>query len=170
MKKILVTFATRTGSTADVAETIGQTLSADGAVVDVKAVKSVTELKVYDAVVVGSAIRMGQWLPEAVEFVKKNQALLSKIPTAFFTVHLLNRDDSEASRLARQAYTAPVRQILAPQAQVFFDGKMDYARLSFIDRTIAKTVAKSTNSGEGDYRNWDVIRRWARELEPTLLK
>ncbi len=82
---------------------------------------------------------------------------------------MLNRGDDETSRQARQAYTAPVRQILTPQAEVFFAGKTDYARLCFLDRTIARAVAKSTNSGEGDCRNWDAIRAWAQSLLPILI-
>lgn len=168
MKTILVTYATRAGSTVEVADAIGQTLSASGATVDVKPIKGVTSPGGYDAVVIGSAIRMGSWLPEAVDYIKKNQTVLNRMPTAFFTVHVLNRDDSEASRQARLAYTAAVRALVTPKAETFFAGKMDYAKLSFLDRMIAQAVAKSTNSAEGDYRDWVGIRNWAGGLEHTL--
>jgi menaquinone-dependent protoporphyrinogen oxidase len=168
MKKILVAYATRAGSTVQVADAIAQSLTASGASVDVKPVKNVTAVDGYAAVVIGSAIRMGNWLPEAVEFAKKNQAALNRMPTAFFTVHMLNRDDSETSRQASLAYTAAARAIVTPRAEAFFAGKMDYAKLSFLDRLIAQTVAKSTHSGEGDYRDWDGIRGWAGEMSKTL--
>ncbi len=168
MSRILVTYATRAGSTAAVAEKIGEALSANGATVDVRAIKSVREANGYDAVVIGSAIRMGSWLPEAVEFVKKNQAQLRQIPTAFFACHRLNTGDDTTSRQAREAYTAPVRQILTPQAEVFFNGEMNYAKLNLLDRTLAKAVAKSTNSAEGDYRDWEAIRNWAQTILPIL--
>ena len=164
MNKILVTYATRAGSTVDVAKTIGETLNATGASVDVRPVKGVTTLQGYDAVVVGSAVRMGHWLPEAVDFVTKNQAQLGRLPTAFFTVHLLNCDDDAKSRAAREAYTAPVRQILQPKNEIFFAGKMDFSKLSFFDGAIAKMVGGS----ERDLRNWDAIRGWAQGL-PALL-
>ena len=164
MKKILVTFATRAGSTVEVAAKIGEALSARGATVDVRSIKNVRDVNGYDAVVIGSAIRMGSWLPEAVEFVKQNQARLSQLPTAIFTVHLLNRDDSAESRKARQAYTAPVRQIVTPQVEMFFAGKMDYAKLSWLDRTISQMM----KSSEQDLRNWEAIRAWAQDLSTTL--
>ncbi len=164
MNKILVTYATRAGSTVDVAKTIGETLNATGASVDVRPVKNVTTLQGYDAVVLGSAIRMGHWLPEAVDFVTSNQAQLSQRPTVLFTVHLLNIDDDDKSRAAREAYTAPVRQLVAPRGEVFFAGKMDFSKLSFLDGTIAKMVGGS----ERDLRNWDAIRGWAQGL-PALL-
>lgn len=71
-KCILVNYATRAGSTAEIAAAIAETLSARGYAVDVKLVKEKPVLDGYIAVVPGSAIRMGNWLPEAVDVVKAN--------------------------------------------------------------------------------------------------
>jgi menaquinone-dependent protoporphyrinogen oxidase len=166
--RILVAYATRAGSTVEVAAAIGEALSGRGFLVDVKPVKEKPSVEGCQAVVIGSAIRMGSWLPEAVNFVKNNQAQLCRIPTALFTVHMLNRGEDEASCQARQAYTAAVRQVLTPVDEVFFNGKMDYSRLSFLDRTIAKAVEKQTDSRAGDFRDWEKIRAWAQGLYPML--
>jgi menaquinone-dependent protoporphyrinogen oxidase len=168
MKRILVSYATRAGSTVGAAETIAESLGAAGHQVDIRPVKDVSDMNNYDALVIGSAVHMGNWLPEAVDFVKKNRSRLSQVPTAFFTVHMLNLGDSEASRQARLKYTAPVRALVTPKAEVFFAGKMDYAKLSFFDRMIALLVAKLTGSKEGDYRDWAAIRSWAVSLPQTL--
>ena len=103
-KRILITYATKAGSTVDIAVAIGQTLYARGFLVDVKPVKENPVLKGYQAVLMGSAIRMGSWLPEAVDFVKTNQQALNKMPVALFTVHMLNTGEDDASRTARLAY------------------------------------------------------------------
>lgn len=66
----------------------------------------------------------------------------------------------------RQAYTEPVRQILTPNAEIFFAGKMDLARLSLVDRLIAKMV----NAKDEDLRDWNKIRAWGEALEPVLRK
>ncbi len=162
-KKILITYATKAGSTVEIAAFIGESLSKRGFAVDVKPVSENPALDGYQAVLMGSAIRMGSWLPEAVDFVRKNQTTLNQIPTSIFTVHMLNYRDDETSRAARQAYTAPVRELLPSVDEVFFKGKLDPKTLSFFDRLIAKAVETPDNP-PGDFRDWDKIRNWAQAV------
>ncbi len=77
MKKVLVAYATAAGSTGGVAEMIGKTLAETGIAVDVCPVQSATHLEDYAAVVLGSAIHGGKWLPEAVTFLQANQSRLN---------------------------------------------------------------------------------------------
>ncbi len=163
-KKILVAYATRAGSTAEIAQAIGQTLAAQGAAVDILPLSQVTNLPGYDAVVLGSAIRFGQWLPEAVKFIQQNQAVLSQKSVAFFAVHLMNQGDNEASRTARLAYLDPVRKLITPRAEAFFPGVGDMSKVSFIERMIGRMV----KSPEGDFRDWPAIRAWAESLQTAL--
>jgi len=156
-KPVLVAYATRAGSTADIAAAIGDTLAARSFRVEVKPVKSQPAFDGYAAVILGSPIRMGNWLPEMVKFIEANQTTLVALPTALFTVHMLNTGEDETSRAAREAYAAPVRALLPNVSEVFFTGKMDFARLSFLDRFISRMV----KAVEADHRDWDAIRRWA---------
>ena len=84
--RILVTYASRTGTTAGVAEAIGKTLAESGATVDVRAMTDMKDLTPYDAVVAGSAIQGKQWLPEAMQFMQTHQATLRQKPFAAFLV------------------------------------------------------------------------------------
>ena len=154
MNKILVTYATRAGSTFEVAVLVAEALRTAGATVDVKYVRAVHELKGYDAVVIGSAIRMGQWLPEAVELVKANRETLSRIPTAYFLVSGFLREDSPEMRQRALTYLDPVRTILEPVSIGLFAGKMDFSKMDWIDRSIAEAVSSS----QRDWRNWGAIR------------
>ena len=163
--KLLVAYATKSGTTSEVAQAIGKSLCDKGAAADVRPVKSVASLDGYRAVIVGSAIRMGGWLPEAIEFVKKNQTQLSQMPIAFFTVHLLHLDDSEESRQTRQTYTAPARQIVTPQVEAFFAGRLEYAKLSLFENLISKAM----KAQEQDLRDWNRIRMWAEGVYPALV-
>lgn len=156
-KPVLVTYATRAGSTAEIANAIGETLAARGFRVEVKPVKSQPALDGYAAVILGSAIRMGNWLPEMVKFIQTNQSVLAAMPTALFTVHMLNTGEDADSRAAREAYIASVRALLPDAENVYFEGAMDFSRLSLLDRFISRMV----KAVEADRRDWDAIRRWA---------
>lgn len=158
--KILVAYATRAGSTKEVAEVVGEVLTSRGYTVDVQPVKQAADLSGYAAVVIGSAVRFGQWVPEAVKFVEHNQNRLNQIPTALFTVHILNTADDESSRSERDTYLTPVRKLIHPAAEAFFAGVGDLEKVSFIERFIGKMV----KSPEGDYRDWAAIRSWAEEI------
>ncbi len=162
--RVLVTYATRCGSTGEIAEEIGKALASRGLAVDVLPLASVAGLEKYAAVVVGSAVRFGRWLPEATEFLRTRQAALAQVPTAIFTSHLFAIDDSEESRQHREAYTAPLQGLIAPRATAFFAGKMDFSRLSFIERLMSRAV----KAPEVDRRDWAAIGKWAGELTEAL--
>jgi menaquinone-dependent protoporphyrinogen oxidase len=158
--RILVTYATRAGSTAEIAAAIGKSLSERGFTVDVKPVKDKPSLNGYQAVIMGSAIRMGNWLPEALDFVNANQSTLKALPVALYTVHMLNTGDDETSRNARLAYLNNVRSLLNSAEEVYFTGKMDFSRLSFLDRFIANMV----KAVESDQRDWEKIKQWSNTI------
>lgn len=161
-QRILITYATRAGSTAEIAAAIGETLAARGFSVDVKPVKTNPKLTDYDAVILGSAVRIGNWLPEMVDFVKQNQTALGNRPVALFTVHMLNLGPDETSQAARRAYLNSVRPLLTPVDEAFFAGKIDLDTLSFVDRLMVKMVgAAQKNSPLGDLRNWSEIQAWS---------
>ena len=164
-QKILVAYATKAGSTGEVAEAIGKALCAGGSAVDVKPVKEVDDIDSYRAVVVGSAIRVGRWLPEAIRFVEANAGTLATMPVAYFQLSGFLQDDTPEKRQEAAAYLAPVRALVEPVSEGLFAGKIEYSTLSFFDRTIAKLVG----SAEGDWRDWEAIRTWATALRPTLL-
>src|SRR5512137_2127310 len=85
-EKILVTYATRAGSTAGVAEAIGSRLAEAGGEVEVLPMQEVKDLSTYRAVVLGSAIQDRQWLPEAMDFVRQRKDELARLPVAAFLV------------------------------------------------------------------------------------
>jgi menaquinone-dependent protoporphyrinogen oxidase len=156
-KRILITFSTRAGSTAGVVDAIGAELKLRGWDVDIQQVTAKPIVDRYDAVILGSAVRMGSWLPEMVEFIKTNQAVLQSRPVALFTVHMLNIGADETSHKARCAYLNSVRPLVNPVDEVFFAGKIDLDNLSFVDRLMVKMV----KSPIGDFRDWGSIHAWS---------
>jgi menaquinone-dependent protoporphyrinogen oxidase len=117
--KILVTYASRAGSTAEVAQAIGQTLTEGGAQVDVISMTDVKDLSAYRAVVAGSAIRDRKWLPEAMQFMRTHRAELAQKPVAEFTVCItLAMKNGEQYRSGVREWVAPVRALLIPLVKV----------------------------------------------------
>jgi menaquinone-dependent protoporphyrinogen oxidase len=165
--KLLIAYGSRCGSTGGVAEAIGQVLCEAGVAVDVRLVKNGNDLSPYQAVIVGSAIRMGKWLPEVVEFVKTHQDTLSRVPVAYFTVCLTMKDDTVENRRKALAYLDPVRKQFPQVKPVdigLFAGAVDYRKLSFAYSLILKVMG----APEGDFRNWEAIRTWGAGRRPAL--
>ena len=77
MKKVLVVYASRHGSTRGIAQRIEEVLRTEGLEVDIAPADHASGVGAADAVVVGSAVYMGSWLKEAVEFVKRNEVRLA---------------------------------------------------------------------------------------------
>lgn len=153
---ILVAYASRCGSTAEIAEALGRDLQSRGYRPEIVPVAKVSDVSAYQAVLLGSAVRAGNWLPEATGFVRQHRREIQNAPNAFFTVHMRNLGDDEKSRNGRLAYLNPVRELVRPDIEVFFAGRMDFNRLSFGERLLCRVMgAKSC-----DLRNWPAIHAW----------
>jgi len=166
-KRVLISYASRCGSTGGVAEAIGQVLCEMGASTDIRLVRNVNDLSAYHAVIVGSAIRRGKWLPEAMGFVKDNQDILGRLPIAYFVVCLTMKDNTAENRSTVMAYLDPVRKEapkIQPVAVGLFPGALDFGKLSFVE----KTVLKAKGASEGDYRDWPSVKAWASTVGPML--
>lgn len=163
--KILVTYASRNGSTAGVAEAIGRTLTESGAEVDVRPMKEVTDLTPYSAVVAGSAIQRGQWLPEAMTFMHAHRAALSRKPFAAFMVCMTMSIQNEYYRTGVQDWLEPVRRLVRPVSEGFFAGALDISQVpSLADRIKFRISIALGVWTEGDHRDWKAIRAWAQAL------
>jgi menaquinone-dependent protoporphyrinogen IX oxidase len=194
MKKNLVAYATNGGSTAEVAQAVGEELGRDGDQVEVRLIKDVATVENYDAVVVGAAMIMG-WHLSAVNFVKKHQQVLSRLKTAYFFTAMrltqvehqnfgeisifvdpqLAKPPQNTNRLSFKERYATVDSYLPtalkaaplvkPVSVGFFGGKLDLFRLSWWQRLFVLIVIQAQ---PGDYRNWSYIREWASKLGTIL--
>ncbi len=162
--QILIAHATKAGSTGEVAEAIAEELRSGGAEVDVSPAKEVKNVNAYTAVIVGSAIRMGKLLPDATKFVKKHQKTLNELPVAYFVVCMTMKDDTAENRHTVESYVDPMREMVEPVDMGLFAGAINYSKLSFPARTMSKAMKVS----EGDFRDWDAIRDWTRQVHSRL--
>jgi len=168
--KILVAYATCTGSTRGVAEAIGKTLSEGGMTVDVLPMQEVKDLTLYRAVVAGSAIQDKKWLPEAVQFVRENRVELSRKPfAAFFVCMTLAMHNGENYRPFVSDFLAPVRAMVKPVSEGLFPGALDISKVPTLkDRLMFRLSVLFGVWKEGDHRDWKAIHAWAENLRPLL--
>jgi menaquinone-dependent protoporphyrinogen oxidase len=167
-QKILVTYASRLGSTAGVAQALVQALTGCGAEVDVLPMESVSDLSPYGAVVAGSAIRGGEWLPEAMQFVQKNRAALGQKPFASFLVCMTLAMKADYRQQVSD-WMGPVRQQVRPVSEGLFAGALDISKIpSLGDRIKFRMSVAFGVWKEGDHRDWQAIRSWGESLYPLL--
>lgn len=168
--KILVAYASRTGTTEGVARAIGETMAGEGLQVDVLTMKDVTDLTHYRAVVAGSAVQGQKWLPEAMEFIQTHQAILAHKPFAAFSVCMtLAMKNGEKYRWAVSEWLEPLRTLVKPVSEGLFAGALDISKIPALgDRLKFRLSVLFGVWKQGDHRNWDAIHSWARELKPVL--
>jgi menaquinone-dependent protoporphyrinogen oxidase len=160
-KSILLAYATRYGSTQEVAEAIAFELRKDGLRVNIQPMQDVKSLDQYDAVVLGAAIYNAKWHGGAHQFVSEHQDVLSQLPAAIFTLGPLSPSET-AKRNSRRQLDMELAKYpwLKPAAVEIFAGKHDPSKpgLGFFERMLPAR----------DYRNWDAIRAWAKALSAQL--
>ena len=160
MARILVAYASKKGSTTEIAQAIGKELQASGHVVDVADMGTVTSRSGYNAVVIGAPMYMGKMMSDAGKFVRRHYKGLGKLPVAGFIVSLapVTKEpvDGEYAQKALRASLAP----LQPVAETVFAGRLDPSKLSWLQ----KWMIEKAKSPVGDFRDWTAIAAWAREL------
>ncbi|MHB0935201.1 MAG: flavodoxin domain-containing protein [Armatimonadota bacterium] len=166
---VLVAYATKYGSTGEVAKAVAETLRARGITVDVRRAKEVRSLEGYQAVVVGAPLYIGNFLGEARKFLERHRAALERLPVAVFSLGPLSA--GKEMEEARPQLTAALEKMpwLKPVAVELFVGSYDPASLRF-PYTLLATMKASPLYGMGkrDERDWDAIRAWAETLPAAL--
>jgi menaquinone-dependent protoporphyrinogen oxidase len=192
---ILVTYTTNAGSTAEVAQAIGEELTKSGVQVEVRSFADVTSLDDYTAVIIGAPMILG-WHRAAMAFVQTHQTALSQKPVAYFLTCLsltateeqtlndvpLYLDTAHAKtpknpgKLSfKEKFGLPasyVEPILGNAPQVkpvsvgLFGGKLDYSKLNLFQMLFVRIIIRHQ---AGDFRHWDAIKEWAKSL-PALFK
>ncbi len=171
-QKYLVTYASRTGSTAGVAEVVGNIIADKGAEVDLLPIQNVDDLDPYIAVVAGSAVQNRQWLPEAMDFLIRNKTSLIQKPFAMFSLCMtLAMRDGEKYRHQVSEWLKPVRSLVPPVSEGLFAGILDINKIpNFSDRLKFRLSVAFGVWSEGDHRDWEAINSWANDLYSQLMQ
>jgi menaquinone-dependent protoporphyrinogen oxidase len=156
---ILVAFATKHGSTQEVAEAVVEELNSQGLEVELRTLDEVKDLDGYGSVVLGAPLYMGRWHQDARRFLKRRRGELAELPVAVFALGPLKNTEAEI-RGAREQLDKALHAVpeLRPATVAVFGGVIDPAKLSF----------PFNHMPAGDARDWDAIRAWARSLPAEL--
>ena len=163
--KVLVAYASKYGSTQEVAEAIAETLRESGFEVDLQPMRKVHTLEGYAAVVLGAPLYFGLWHKDALNFLSRNQDALGQRPMAIFALGPNSNDEKEMQGSRAQLDTELAKfPWLTPVVIEVFGGKYP-AKLRFPESLIASLPASPLHGmPASDVRDWTAIRAWASSL------
>lgn len=159
--KVLVTYATRMGSTEEVAQRVAHKLRESGVAVDILPARQVLSVESYGAVVIGAPLYIGRLHRDARRFLAANRDFLTKLPTALFVLGPVQKDEKDwkgaQNQLEKQLRDFPW---FAPVAQSIVGGKFDATGLGFPFNLIP-VLRRMPPS---DVRDWEAIDAFASGL------
>lgn len=158
---VLVTAASRHGSTTEIAQAMADGLIRRGVPAEVRAPADVPDLHRYDAVVLGSAVYAGHWLAEAKTFVDRLADQLVTRDVWLFSsgpVGVPLQPEEEAVDVTAE------RQHTAARDHRTFPGRIDRGRLGFAERALVRALRVP----DGDFRDWSVVDEWAGSIASDL--
>ncbi|MFH8983414.1 flavodoxin domain-containing protein [Streptomyces varsoviensis] len=164
---VLIGYATEHGSTRSVAERIAGHLDAPGRHVELLPFDRVPAAAVHEALVIGSAVHQGAWLPDAVRFVRDHHTVLAARPVWMFSVGMTAALRGPARRLAsrsEQPKIEALRRQLSPRDYHCFSGVI---RPEHLDRT-GRIVFRLLGCRYGDFRDWSEVDAWAARIAQDL--
>ena len=186
MNKILVTYATNAGTTAEVAKAVMEELQKSGSQVDILPIAEVKDIESYSSVVLGAPMILG-WHRQALGFLKKNRSAFRHIPLAVFVTCMnltktgetvvqgvpvivdeyLPKPPKNEGRLSFKERYSLVSNYLHPILNTcpvkpvsvgVFAGRLDYSHMQWWAMIFVVLILQAQ---AGDRRNWEAIRLWA---------
>lgn len=159
--KVLVTVASKYGSTEEIARAIADVLSERGLETTVAPPEEVASVEEYDAVILGSAVYAGRWQGEAKELVERAGAALAARPVWLFSSGPVGDPPKPEED---PVDVADVMEATKAREHRVIPGKLVKKHLGFGE----KAIVMALRAPEGDFRDWDAIRAWASEIADSL--
>ncbi len=168
--KVLVAYASKGGSTKEIAEFIGKNLSDSNIGTEVREVSSVENIENYDAFIIGSAVYYFHWLKEARKFVFRNRSILASKPVWVFSSGPTGRSETDKKGRNLREVSAPkemndIRESINPQDHHIFFGALFSDRIKGAAGMFSRWIPESE---QGDFRNWNEIEAWTKGIASIL--
>ncbi|WP_459958665.1 flavodoxin domain-containing protein [Nocardia sp. IFM 10818] len=166
--RIAVVYATAQGSTREIAEYIGEDLSARGATVEIADVEHAPDLTRFDAVILGSAVHDMDFLPAATEYVHSHRAELGSRDVWLFGVGLGPALRGPIGRRVGRRVPkkiAALRDSINPREYRCFAGHYERVGVSLKARILYRLMG---GGRYGDLRDWTAIGLWSYHIAEEL--
>lgn len=164
--RILVGYASKYGSTQDVAERIAARLTDRGFEAEMRRLDPEVDLDIYDAAIIGSAVYGGAWLPNAVAFTDRCRNKLAGLPVWLFTV---GRLDGQRGLMGTVEWPG-AKELSALETAIDARGSTFFAGAIFKQKLplVVRALFRGMGGRYGDFRDWPKIDAWADEIADTL--
>ena len=162
---VLVAYASKRGSTAEIAETVAATLRREGLGVCLMRAEDVQDLERYDAVVLGSAVYMKRWRGDARDFLKKHRKALRQMPLWAFSSGPVGDPANDNPEWTEPPQIVEKVEDLGGRDHVVFGGCLPAQPQGFMERAMVEGTPKEHR----DRRDWAEIREWARQIAAELV-
>jgi menaquinone-dependent protoporphyrinogen oxidase len=156
---VLVAYASKHGTTREVAESIAMTLGRSGLTVEIEEARRVRDITRYDAIVVGGGLYMGKWHADARRLLKRHRRELAGMRLAVFGMGPDSLEESKVAESGKQLDRAlAATPELEPIAVAIFGGALEPESWRFPFNRLPAF----------DARNWDAIQGWATDVAARL--
>jgi len=166
--KVLVAYASKYGATQEIAEKVGEVLKQAGIAIELLPLKKVKKPETYKAAIIGAAVYIGQWYKPMTKFLKKNESALAAMPVWLFSDGPSGKGDP-VELLKGWKYPVMLQAVLdniKPKDTAVFGGALNVDKMKGLEKWIVQRVG-----GEfGDFRDWDMINAWAKNVAAAIKK
>ena len=164
--KVLVTYASKYGATAGIAEKMGEVLNQEGVPADVIPVDEKPDATAYKAVILGSAVYIGAWRKGAARYLQANEKALAGRPVWLFSSGPTEEGDVDELLKGWQfpKKLQPVADRIKPRQIVNFHGSLNREKLNALEKWMIEKVGAEF----GDFRDWEAITTWTKAVAKEI--
>ena len=159
--RVLVTYGSRNGGTAEIAGWIADELQARRMAVDLRDASSAPAPTEYDVVILGGAVYIRRWQRDARRFLRKHRATLTSTRVWLFSSGPVDPETAVPNHDIIPMVNRFARRINAEE-HVTFGGRLRLDAGDWFARTLAR------RGMAGDHRDEAAVRAWADRIATRL--